>query len=73
MTENFDFKLYLNIPEIDLYIPNFDYIKKIIIFPKTPNDNCNDIILNFSQIARKFLIFNFFVKFNSRKLSHKPL
>ena len=73
MTEKFDLKPYLNIPEIDVYIPYYDYINKIIIFPKTPNDNCNDIILNFSQIARKFLIFNFFVKFNSRKLSHKPL
>ena len=59
MTETFDFKPYLNIPDIDLYIPNYDYINKIIIFPKTSNDNCNDILLNFSQIAGKFLIFNF--------------
>ena len=55
----FNFKSYLNIPDIDFYIPNYSYIQKIIIFPKTVSDNSNDIILNFSQIAGKFLIFNF--------------
>ena len=58
-TQPFNFKPYLNIPDCNSYLPNYDYIKKIIIFPKNVNDNCNNIILNFSQIAGKFLVFNF--------------
>ena len=58
-TQPFNFKPYLNIPDCNSYLPNYDYIKKIIIFPKNVSDNCNNIILNFSQIAGKFLVFNF--------------
>ena len=41
-------------------IEKFSNIKNIIIFPKTVNDNCKEIILNFSKIAGKFLVFNFY-------------
>ena len=58
-SEPFDFKPYLNINECNSYIPNYENIKKIIIFPKNVSDNCNDIILNFSQFAGKFLVFNY--------------
>ena len=54
----FNFKPYLNIPNIDEYFPNYENNIKLIIFPKMLKDNCNDIILNFTQIAGKFLIFN---------------
>ena len=55
----FNFKSYLNIPDIDFYFPNYKFIQKIIIFPKSVSDNNNEIILNFSQVAGKFLVFNF--------------
>ena len=55
----FDFKPYLNIYEYNSSIPNIENIKNLLIFPKNVSDNCNDIILNFSQIAGKFLVFNF--------------
>ena len=55
----FNFKSYLNIPDIDFYFPNYKFIEKIIIFPKSVSDNNNEIILNFSQVAGKFLVFNF--------------
>ena len=54
----FNFKPYLNIPNIDEYFPNYENNIKIIIFPKMLKDYCNDIILNFTQIAGKFLVFN---------------
>ena len=54
----FDFKPYLNIPNIDEYFPNYSNGIKIIIFPKVLNNYGADIILNFTQIAGKFLIFN---------------
>ena len=54
----FDFKPYLNIPNIDEYYPDYQKGIKIIIFPKILNNFCTDIILNFTQIAGKFLIFN---------------
>ena len=55
----FNFKPYLNITNCDSYIPNYNYLEKIIIFPKSVSDDCNDIILNFSEISGKFLLFNF--------------
>ena len=54
----FDFKPYLNKPNIDEYIPKYQNGIKIIIFPKALNNFGADIILNFTQIAGKFLIFN---------------
>ena len=54
----FDFKPYLNIPNIDEYFPNYQNGIKIIIFPKVLNNFGADIILNFTQIAGKFLVFN---------------
>ena len=54
----FNFKPYLNIPSIDEYFPNYENNIKIIIFPKMIKDYCTDIILNFTQIAGKFLIYN---------------
>ena len=58
-SQTFNFRPYLNLPDCNSYIPDNNYIKKIIIFPKSVSDNCKDIILNFSQIAGKFLVFNF--------------
>ena len=57
ISKPFDFKPYIPIGNIDT-----DYIQndKIIIFPKTVNDNCRDIILNFSQLSGKIFIFNFY-------------
>ena len=54
----FDFKPYLNIPNIDEYYPDYQKGIKIIIFPKILNNYCTDIIINFTQIAGKILIFN---------------
>ena len=54
----FNFKPYLNIPIINEYFPDYQNGIKIIIFPKSLNNFCSDIILNFTQIAGKFLIFN---------------
>ena len=54
----FDFKPYLNIPNIDTYIPNLSNNIKLLIFPKILEENCTNIIVNFSQIAGKFLIFD---------------
>ena len=54
----FNCKPYLNIPNIDEYLPNYSNNIKIIIFPKMLKDYCNDIILNFTQIAGKFLLYN---------------
>ena len=54
----FNFKPYLNIPNINEYIPDYQNNIKIIIFPKSLNNFCTDIIVNFTQIAGKFLIFN---------------
>jgi len=54
----FNCKPYLNIPNIDEYFPNYENNIKIIIFPKMLKDYCTDIILNFTQIAGKFLIYN---------------
>ena len=51
-------KPYLNIPNIDEYWPNYENNLKIIIFPKKFKDYCTDIILNFTQISGKFLIYN---------------
>ena len=66
----FDFKPYLNLQnihklneeneDIEEEIEEFNNTKNIIIFPKTVNDNCKEIILNFSKIAGKFLVFNFY-------------
>ena len=55
----FNFKPYLNMQDYDEYIPDYKYIKNMIIFPKSVSDNSNDIILNFSEIAGIFLVFNF--------------
>ena len=57
--EKFDFKPYLNLPNVNDYIPNFDDKIKIMIFPKNVYDNNNEIVLNFTQFANKFLVFNF--------------
>ena len=54
----FNCKPYLNIPNIDEYLPNYENNIKVIIFPKMVKDYCTDIILNFTQIAGKFLIYN---------------
>ena len=54
----FNCKPYLNLPNIDEYWPNYENNLKIIIFPKMLKDNCTDIILNFTQISGKFLIYN---------------
>ena len=54
----FNCKPYLNIPNIDEYLPNYENNLKIIIFPKVLENYCSDIILNFTQIAGKFLIYN---------------
>ena len=54
----FNCKPYLNIPNIDEYFPTYENHIKIIIFPKMLKDYCTDIILNFTQIAGKFLIYN---------------
>ena len=57
ISKPFDFKPYIPIGNIDTdYIQN----EKIIIFPKTVNDNCRDIILNFSQLSGKIFVFNFY-------------
>ena len=48
----------MNIPSIDEYFPNYENNIKIIIFQKMLKDYCTDIILNFTQIAGKFLIYN---------------
>ena len=56
----FNCKPYLNIPNIDEYFPNYENNLKIIIFPKMLENCCTDIILNFTQIAGKFLIYNTF-------------
>ena len=53
-----NFKPYLNIPSIDEYFPNYGNKIKIIIFPKMIKDYCTDIILNFTQVAGKFLVYN---------------
>jgi len=53
----FNLKPYLNLINCDSYEPD-NKIKKIISFPKAVSNNSNDIILNFSQIAGKFLVFN---------------
>ena len=53
----FNLKPYLNLTNCDSYEPD-NKIKKIITFPKSVSNNSTDIILNFSQIAGKFLVFN---------------
>ena len=58
ISKPFDLKPYIPINttiDIDLY-----QNENIIIFPKTVNDNCRDIIFNFSQIAGKIIVFNFY-------------
>ena len=57
-TTFFNCKPYLNLPNIDEYFPNYENDIKIIIFPKMLKDYCTDVILNFTQIAGKFLIYN---------------
>ena len=59
-SKTFDFKPYLNLPNNDLEIQWEKDYKNIILFPKSINDNSKDIILNFSHIAGKFLVFNFY-------------
>ena len=58
----FDFKPYLNIPNIDEYIPDYKNGIKLLIFPKILNNYGTDLIINFTQIAGKFLIFNILSK-----------
>ena len=53
----FDFKPYIPIDTIET---DFIQNEKIIIFQKTVNDNCRDIILNFSQLSGKILVFNYY-------------
>ena len=61
ISKPFDFKPYLNLSNIDEEISYYrENNKNIIIFPKTVSDNCKDIILNFSKIAGKILVFNFY-------------
>ena len=60
ISKPFDFRPYLNISTIDSDLPDYSNIKNIIFFPKTVNDNCKEIVLNFSQIAGKIIVFNFY-------------
>ena len=61
ISKPFDFKPYLNISNIEEELSYYrENTKNIIIFPKTVNGNCKEIILNFSKLVGKFLVFNFF-------------
>ena len=54
----FNFKPYLNIPNIEEYFPDYQNDIKILIFPKNLNNFGTDLIINFTQIAGKIIIFN---------------
>ena len=58
-SEYFNFKPYLNIPDVNNFTPNLSNKMKILIFPKSCTNNNNNIVINFSQIAGKILLFNF--------------
>ena len=61
ISKSFDFKPYLNISKIDSDKLEYNNNNRnIILFTKSVNDNSRDIILNFSQIAGKIIIFNFY-------------
>ena len=54
----FNFKPYLNIPNIEEYFPDYQNDIKILIFPKNLNNYGTDLIINFTQIAGKIIIYN---------------
>ena len=56
LSKSFDFKPYLNLDSIDMDLNKYN---NYTISPKTVNDYCKDIILNFSPIAGKIILFNF--------------
>ena len=55
----FNFKPYLNTPFIDSFVPNFSNGMKILIFPQTLKTIDNTIILNFTQISSRIIVFDF--------------
>ena len=55
----FNFKPYLNIPNDDYFNPDFSNGMKLLIFPSSLNTVNNLIVLNFSQIASRIIIFDY--------------
>ena len=55
----FNFKPYLNIPNVQNYIPNYSKGIRILSFPKTLETSNNLIIINFTQISGRFIVFEF--------------
>ena len=55
----FNFKPYLNIPNVENYIPNYSRGIRILSFPKCLETSNHRIIINFTQISGRFIIFDF--------------